>query len=183
MMSNKTTQSEKNLYLVGFMGVGKSHFGRLVASELDFQFLDSDHEISKNEKRSIPEIFEKYGEPYFRKLEHSFIESGHPNSGCVVACGGGLAVQGGMMDVLKSKGVVVALFASKEEILERILKNKNRPLLNVENPKEKIENLLEERSPIYLESDVSIATQGRNIQEVSNGIIRSYKKILSRKRA
>lgn len=181
MMSYKTTQSEKNLYLVGFMGVGKSHFGRLVAKELDFQFVDSDHEICKKENSSIPEIFEKYGEAYFRKLEYSFIESGHPNSGCVVACGGGMVVQDGMMDVLKSKGVVVALFASKEEIFERIQKNKNRPLLNVENPQETIENLLEERSSIYLESDVSIATQGRNFQEVSNSIIRSYKKMISRK--
>lgn len=174
-MSDKKKHSLRNLYLVGFMGVGKSHFGRLLAKVLKFKFIDSDYEISHQEKCSISQIFEKYGESYFRDLERSFIESGHPDSGCVVSCGGGLAVQTGMMDLLKSKGVVVALFASEETILERTQTNNNRPLLNVESPEERIKGLLEERIPIYLQSDLSIATEGRTETEIIQSILRSYK--------
>lgn len=177
-MSDKKNQSYRNLYLIGFMGVGKSHFARLVAKELECDFIDSDQEISKQEQCSIPEIFEKYGESYFRDLERTFVESVHPEGACVIACGGGLAVQEGMMELLKSKGFVVALFASEESIIGRTGKNKNRPLLNVENPEDRIKRLLDVRTPIYLQSDLSISTEGRTETEVTQSIIRAYKKHL-----
>ena len=110
-------QLMNNLYLIGFMGVGKSHFGRLVSEALSYQFFDTDHVIENNEQTTISEIFKNQGEECFRKLERDLIESGLPNEACVVACGGGLAIQEGMMSVLKTKGVVISLFASKETMV------------------------------------------------------------------
>jgi len=168
-------QSKPNLYLVGFMGVGKSAIGRRVARELGFRFIDSDHVIEKEQGKGIPEIFETEGEAHFRDLERQFIESGHPESNCVISCGGGLVVQPGMKELLKEKGVVICLFASVESIIERTKRNKNRPLLNVDDPAAKIRSLLKEREPIYMDTGACITTDGRTISEVVRHMIRTYK--------
>jgi len=157
------------------MGVGKSAIGRRVAREIGLRFIDSDHQIEKAQKKKIPEIFASEGEPYFRQLERQFIESGHPETGCVVSCGGGLVVQSGMKELLKAKGVVICLFASAESIIERTSRNKNRPLLNVADPAGKVRALLEEREPIYMDSGACITTEGRTIPEVVRHLIRTYK--------
>lgn len=168
-------QSKPNLYLVGFMGVGKSAIGRRVAKELGFKFIDSDHEIEALKGRTIPEIFETEGEARFRQYEREFIETGHPEAGCVVSCGGGLVVQSGMKELLKRKGVVVCLFASVESILERTSRNSNRPLLNVQDPEARVRQLLAEREPIYMDSGACITTDGRTIPEVVRHLMRTYK--------
>jgi len=157
------------------MGVGKSAIGRRVARELGFRFIDSDHQIEKEQGKKIPEIFATEGEAHFRKLERQFIESGHLETSCVVSCGGGLVVQPGMKELLKEKGVVVCLFASAESIIERTSRNKNRPLLNVADPAAKVRALLEEREPIYMDSGACITTEGRTIPEVVRHMIRTYK--------
>ncbi|MDQ8193844.1 shikimate kinase [Coraliomargarita sp. SDUM461004] len=174
---SKTAQSKPNLYLVGFMGVGKSAIGRRVARELGLRFIDSDDQIEREQGRKIPELFASKGEAYFRKLERQFIEHGHADRGCVVSCGGGLVVQEGMKELLKQKGVVICLFASAESIIERTSRNKNRPLLNVPNPEEKVRALLAEREPIYMDSGACITTEGRTIPEVVRHMIRTYKSI------
>lgn len=174
-VNQKKTQSGPNLYLVGFMGVGKSAIGRRLASELGFRFLDSDHEIERKVGKKIPEIFASEGEARFREYEREFIDSGHPDHGCVVSCGGGLVVQPGMSDVLKSKGVVICLFASVESIIERTGRKHHRPLLNVENPEVRIRQLLAEREPIYMNSGTCITTEGRSIPEVVRHLLRTYR--------
>lgn len=173
-MNQVKDKNKPNLYLVGFMGVGKSAIGRRLAREMGYKFIDSDHEIEKRAGRRIPEIFEAEGEARFRQYEREFIESGHPVEGCIVSCGGGLVVQAGMRDLLKQSGVVVCLFASVESILERTSRNQNRPLLNVENPAERVRQLLAEREPIYMDSGTCISTEGRTIAEVVQHIKRSY---------
>ncbi len=167
-------KTKPNLYLVGFMGVGKSAIGRRLARELGFQFIDSDHEIEKKTGKRIPEIFASEGEARFRQYEREFIESGHPDGRCVVACGGGLVVQPGMSELLKQRGIVVCLFASVDSIVERTSRNSNRPLLNVENPKERVRQLLAEREPIYMNSGACITTEGRSIIEIVRHIKRTY---------
>lgn len=157
------------------MGVGKTAIGRRAARELGLRFIDSDHQIEKEQGKKIPEIFASKGEAYFRQLERAFIESGHPQAGCIVSCGGGLVVQPGMKERLKTKGVVICLFASAESIIERTSRNKNRPLLNVPDPAAKIRTLLEEREPIYMNSGACITTDGRTIPEVVRHLIRTYK--------
>jgi len=168
-------QRNPNLYLVGFMGVGKSAIGRRVARELGFRFLDSDHCIEKYQGKRIPEIFAEWGEAHFRRLERDFIQNGHPEEGCVIACGGGLVVQDGMKELLREKGVVICLFASVESIIERTARNNNRPLLDVPDPAAKVRALLKEREPIYMSAGTCITTDGRSIPEVARHIVRTYK--------
>lgn len=163
-----------NIYLIGFMGVGKTVIGRHLAQTLGMQFIDADQAIESAHGGPISEIFEKHGEPYFRQMERTFIESGHPPTGCVVACGGGLAVQPGMMELLQRRGVVVSLFASVETILERTGRNDKRPLLNVANREEKIRNLLKEREPVYMQSPIGVSTENRSIHEVVSHVKRMY---------
>ena len=115
----KNTASYPNLYLLGFMGTGKSSVGRKIAARLGMRFLDSDAEIEKSAGMEIKDIFAKFGEERFREMERKFIESGHPDSGCVVSCGGGLCFRDGMPELLRGKGVCVVLFSTPEEICER----------------------------------------------------------------
>ncbi|CAI8330859.1 MAG: Shikimate kinase 1 [Opitutia bacterium UBA7350] len=164
----------KNLYLVGFMGVGKSVIGRQVAGKLGLQFIDSDNAIEKAKGCRISDIFETEGEASFRQYERRFVESGHPSSGCVIACGGGLVVQAGIAEILRARGVVISLFASIETIMERTSRNDKRPLLNVENRESRIRDLLKEREPAYLAAGIAISTQGRSAAEVVEHIIRVY---------
>lgn len=172
---------QPNIYLIGFMGVGKSAVGRNLARTLRMQFVDSDWAIEQVAGKPIAKIFEEDGEARFRQLEREFIESGHAESGIVVACGGGLPVQPGMSELLKEKGVVVCLFARPETIMERTIGNPKRPLLNVENPKERIRALMEEREPVYMKTGIGVSTEGRGIAEVVNSIIRIYRRELKAK--
>jgi shikimate kinase len=174
VVSEETNKPMPNLYLVGFMGVGKSAVGRKVARELRYRFLDSDHQIEKKAGKMIPAIFAEDGEAAFRQMEREFIESGHSDQGCVVSCGGGLVVEEGMSDLLKEKGVVVCLFASAETVIERTSRNANRPLLNVDHPEERVRQLLAEREPIYMNAGACITTEGRTMTEVVRHVVRTY---------
>jgi len=174
-VSEKINSNKPNLYIVGFMGVGKSAAGRKVARALKYRFIDSDHAIELKAGKKIAKIFADEGEPAFREMEREFVDSGHPDEGCVVSCGGGLAVQEGMSDLLKQKGVVICLFASLECIIERTGRNSKRPLLNVDNPEERVRQLLAEREPIYMNAGACISTEGRNMKEVVRHVERSYK--------
>ncbi len=165
-----------NLYLVGFMGTGKTTVGRALAQRIGFQLLDSDVEIERQQGKTVPEIFEQQGEPAFRVLERAFIESGHPTERCVVACGGGLVVQPGMLDLLKTKGVVVCLHASLETVLKRTQGNKNRPLLNVDDPMERIRALYAAREGIYRHSGTLVLTDGRPLPDIVNHVLRVWKR-------
>lgn len=157
------------------MGVGKSAIGRRVALEMGYTFLDSDEAIEQRYNKRIPEIFAEEGEAQFRLYEREFLDSGHPDEGCVVSCGGGLIVQEGVPVLLRSKGIVVCLFASVETILERTRRNSNRPLLNVNDPEARIRKLFAEREPIYMQSGSCITTDGRSINEVVKNVLRTYR--------
>jgi shikimate kinase len=168
--------ADVNLYLVGFMGTGKSTVARAVGQKLGFQVIDSDHEIERLKAKTIPEIFAEDGEPAFRVLEREFIERGHPNERTVVACGGGLVVQPNMLALLKSKGVVVCLHASLDTILARTARHRNRPLLAVENPEERIRTLYAAREPIYKQSGTVILTDARPLHDIVAHVIRSWRR-------
>jgi shikimate kinase len=165
-----------NLYLVGFMGTGKTTIGRVVAHRLGFGLLDSDHEIERRQGKSIPQIFAADGEPAFRQMERAFVQDGHPATRTVVACGGGLVVQPGMLAELKARGVVVCLHASLETILRRTQGNKNRPLLDVEDPMERIRTLYAAREPVYRQAGTVILTDGRSMNEIVQHVMRAYRR-------
>jgi shikimate kinase len=168
--------ADVNLYLVGFMGTGKTTVGRAVAVRLGFQVLDSDHEIERQQRKTIAEIFAQDGEPAFRTLERAFIEGGHPSERTVVACGGGLVIQPGMLEVLKTKGVVVCLHASLETILARTARHRNRPLLAVDNPEDRIRTLYAAREPIYKQSGTLILTDSRPLHDIVAHVVRAWRR-------
>ena len=168
--------TDVNLYIVGFMGTGKSTVGRTVAHKLRFHVVDSDHEIERQQKKTIPEIFAQDGEAAFRVLERAFIEGGHAGERTVVSCGGGLVVQPGMLALLKSKGVVVCLHASVETILARTSRQQNRPLLVAENPEERIRTLFAQREPIYKESGTVILTDSRPLMDIAAHVMRAWRR-------
>jgi shikimate kinase len=168
--------ADVNLYLVGFMGTGKTTVGRAVAHKLDFLALDSDHEIERLQGKSIPAIFAQDGEPAFRSMEREFVERGHPAERTLVACGGGLVVQPDMLERLKSKGVVVCLHASLDTILARTARHANRPLLAVENPEERIRTLYAAREPIYKRSGTVILTDSRPLHDIVAHVIRAWRR-------
>ena len=172
---NIPASKSPNLYVVGFMGTGKSSISRRVARKLAMRFLDVDTEIERVAEMPIADIFEKHGEPHFRELEWNYIESGHPDTGCVISCGGGLITQDSMAELLKSKGVLLCLQASVETIISRTSRNSTRPLLQVDNPEERIRTLLAERRPHYARAQASILTDQRSISEVVEHVIRSYR--------
>lgn len=165
-----------NLYLVGFMGTGKTTTASAAAAKLGLVALDSDHEIERLAGKSVAQIFADDGEAAFRALERRFIESGHPDRGVVVACGGGLVVQPGMLTLLQGKGVVICLHATIETILQRTAQSRARPLLNVENPEERIRRLYAEREDIYKRAGTVILTDFRPQHEMVLHVVRSYRR-------
>jgi shikimate kinase len=165
-----------NLYLVGFMGTGKTTSGRAVAAHLGFLALDSDHEIERLAGKSVARIFAEDGEAAFRAMERKFIEDGHPGRGAVVACGGGLVVQPGMIALLQEKGVVICLHATLATIIQRTAQNQTRPLLNVENPEERIRRLFAEREEIYRRAGTMILTDLRPQHELVMHVLRTYQR-------
>jgi len=164
-----------NLYLIGFMGVGKSVVGRNVASMMGMTFIDSDKSIEDSAHMSISSIFEKLGEPAFRKMEREFIEQGHPEHGCVVSCGGGLPIEPGMRELLLSKGVVICLFASEKTILARTSATNKRPLLDVDDRTAKVRDLMAKRMPVYMNTGIGISTENRSLAEITNHVIHVYR--------
>jgi shikimate kinase len=168
--------ADVNLYLVGFMGTGKSTVGRAVAQRLGFQLLDSDHEIERQRGKSIPDIFAQDGEPAFRELERAFIDHGHPDRRTVVACGGGLVVQPGMLPALRAKGVVICLHASLATVLARTSRNRTRPLLDVEDPEQRVKTLYAAREAIYRQSGTLILTDARPLSDIVTHAIRVWRR-------
>jgi len=171
-----STRPETNLYIVGFMGTGKTTIGRAVANRLGYQLIDSDHEIERQEDATVAEVFAEKGEVYFRQCEREFIDQGHPASKTVVACGGGLVVQAGMLARLQSRGVVVCLHASLETILQRTSGNRNRPLLHVDDPMDRLRELYAAREPIYRRAGAVILTDHRPTSDIISHVLRVYRR-------
>jgi len=167
---------DANLYLVGFMGTGKTTVGRAVAAKLGFGALDSDYEIERSAGKTVAQIFATEGEPAFRARERQFVEGGHPPRQTVVSCGGGLVVQPGMLERLEARGVVVCLHASLETILQRVGQTGTRPLLNVEDPAERLRRLYAEREPVYRRSGSVILTDLRPLHDVIMHVLRTYRR-------
>lgn len=137
------------IVLVGMMGAGKTTVGRELAKRLGRRFVDSDHEIVERTGVPIPVIFDVEGEDGFRKRETMIIDELSHDSGVVLATGGGAVLRAVNRDILKSRCRVVYLDVPPQALFERTRHDKNRPLLQVENPRAKIESLYRERDPLY----------------------------------
>ncbi|MGC8904726.1 shikimate kinase [Thermus sp.] len=158
--------------LTGFMGVGKSRIGRELSRALMLHFIDLDRYIERRTGVSIPDIFRHLGEEAFRRMEREAVRELAGKDYLVLSLGGGTFVDPENRKVLLERGPVVALWASPETILERTLRKPGeRPLLQVEDPLERIRALLEARTPVYREAHVHASTDHRKVEEVVAEIV------------
>lgn len=158
------------------MGAGKTSIGRQVAQLVGFEFLDSDAEIEHRTGANIPWIFDVEGEQGFRDREQSMIDELSLRSGIVLATGGGSVMRDINRQHLSSRGVVVYLKTSVEEQIARTSRDRNRPLLQTDDPDQVLRDLMEKRGPLYLEvADVIVETDNRNVKEVAKEIVDQVK--------
>lgn len=153
------------------MGSGKTTIGRKLAKKRKLQFLDSDHEIELRTGVKITLIFEIEGEAGFRKRESQIINELTSNSGIVLATGGGAVLDPENRKNLSERGFVIYLRANVEQLLRRTAKDQKRPLLQTDNPRAKIEELLAKRGPLYEEiANMIVDTDGRTVQKIIDDI-------------
>ncbi len=161
----------RNIALVGFMGSGKTTIATALANRLKMHYVSTDNLIEKREKRTINEIFTKEGEEYFRDVESKAIHEVSDMENVVIDAGGGAVLREKNMENLKSHGVVIYLTADEETIMRRTQKYKHRPLLNVEDPKLKIREMLKKRAPFYAKADHTLDTGKLTANQVVERII------------
>jgi shikimate kinase len=160
------------------MGAGKSTVGKQLAKALGRDFYDSDKEIEKRTGVSISWIFEMEGEAGFRLREQKMIDELTELKNIVLATGGGAVLAEQNRRALRSRGYVVYLSASVEQLLRRTNKDKNRPLLQSDKPKDKITDLMVERAPLYQDvADIELRTGDQSIQYVVSGLIKQLEKL------
>lgn len=151
-----------NIYLIGFMGTGKSTVGKALAERIGWPHVDMDEEIAKREGRSIPRIFEEDGESRFRDLETELLTELSRQNGLLVTTGGGIVIRPGNRELMRKTGYVISLFADKETIRERVSRQGGRPLLAGGELDRRIDRLLVERKGLYDDADIRIDTSGRD---------------------
>jgi shikimate kinase len=165
----------RNLALIGFMGVGKTSVGHLLAERLRFDFLDTDVLIERRAGKSITDIFAQDGEPVFRELERLVVAQMVPLERTVISTGGGLPAHADNLTSLKAHALVVYLWASPEKLWERVRYAHHRPLLSDPDPQAKIRRLLTEREPFYRQADVMLNTERRSLAEVAQHVIGEFR--------
>lgn len=161
----------KNVVLIGFMGTGKTSTGRLLASRLGRPFIDTDQKIENENNMTISEMFSVYGEQFFRQKEQDVISKVSRYTCTVIATGGGVVLIPENIARLKSNGVLIALTASLDVILERTSRRNSRPLLDRPDREAIVAKMLQERSGFYNSADLSIDTSEKTPQQVSDMII------------
>jgi shikimate kinase len=152
----------KNIVLTGFMGTGKTTIGKALAQMLHMKFVDVDEEIESAQGTTINDIFRTCGEQRFRDIETEMIKKLSQEGNLIISTGGGAVLRDENMQALKEKGTIFCLNASVETILKRIADNQDRPLLKVEDPKNKISELLAYRRPFYEKAGIVIDTDGKS---------------------
>jgi shikimate kinase len=156
-----------NIFLIGPMGSGKSAVGRQLAGRLGLEFVDSDAEIESRTGVDIPYIFEREGEAGFRIREREVLDLLTRRARVLVATGGGAILDADTRERLRSRGCVVYLRASVGQQLARTRRNRSRPLLNTDDPRETLERLMQQRAALYEETaDLTVDTDGRRVGTV-----------------
>ena len=169
---------DKNIVLIGFMGVGKTTVGRMLAEMLSWEFLDSDHVIEQKYRMPITEIFRKYGEPEFRRAERETIEelcTKHQRK--VISLGGGAYAQDAVRDVCLRHCIVIYLDLSwRQWQKRRPMLAENRPILQTRTNKE-IRDLFETRKQYYAHHHLKVRTDGMKSEQVARFIYRRLRKL------
>lgn len=163
----------RSIVLVGMMGAGKSSIGRRLAARLGIPFVDADSEIESAAGMTIPEIFEKHGEPYFRAGEVRVIARLLDNGPQVLATGGGAIMDQRTRDLIRIKGISVWLKADLDVLMKRTKRRNDRPLA------EKIKDLLPVREPVYAQSDIVVQSRDEPHDTIVDEIIGEIPKHLA----
>ncbi|MBU0571128.1 MAG: HD domain-containing protein [Candidatus Omnitrophica bacterium] len=162
----------KNIVLTGFMGTGKTVVSKALAKDLNMTYVSTDDLVEVASGRSIKDIFAEKGEAYFREKEKKVIQDVCEHIDQIIDAGGGAVLDPENMKCLKKNGIVVCLWADPEVILERTRKNNHRPLLSVDDPKRKVQELLEERKASYEHADFHVDTTMGDITIVVDKVIK-----------
>ncbi len=185
MGNNKLNQSivprlqNHSIVFVGMMGCGKSAIGRLVSQALELPYHDADEEIVAAAGMSIPDIFEQFGEEYFRKGENRVVSRLLTDGPAVLSLGGGAFINDETRQLIKENGISVWLKADLDLLMSRVLRRPNsRPLLKDANPRARMEELLETRTPIYSLADIHVESSRNSKNDTANAVMRSLKKWL-----
>lgn len=160
------------IFLIGPMGAGKTTIGKQLAQALGMTFSDSDLEIQRRTGVDIPTIFEYEGEEGFRQREQQVIDDLTEVDNQVLATGGGAVLRAENRQHLSARGIVFFLECSPEQQFERTYRDRNRPLLQTEDPLQRLKNLMEVREPLYRSTaDYTVTTEGRSASTVANEIL------------
>jgi shikimate kinase len=169
--SPATGRLQRTIALVGLMGVGKSTVGRKLAEMLRAPFVDSDEEIEKAAGLSVQEIFERHGEPEFRRGERRVIERLLNGPPIVLATGGGAYIDPETRALMKDKATTVWLRADLDLVWKRVNRRDTRPLLKRDNPRQVLADLNAVRSPIYAEADTVVDSGDAPASEAAKAIL------------
>lgn len=161
-----------NIFLIGFMGAGKSSVAKLLKEKLDMKLVEMDETIVEEQGISINEIFERYGEQRFRDIESDLVVRIKNEGNTIVSCGGGVVVRSENTEHMKQSGRIVFLTATPETIYERVKDGNDRPILNGNMNVEYIAGLMEKRRELYERAaDVRVATDGKSLEQICEEII------------
>ena len=162
-----------NIFLIGFMGAGKSTIARTLQAQYDMKLVEMDEQIESEEGMKISEIFAQKGEVYFRSLETQLLESLQNQENTVVSCGGGVPMRECNVEAMRKSGKIVYLSANPETIYERVRHFHTRPLLEGNMNVDYITQLMDARMPKYLSAaDFIVETDGKQAEEISEEIVR-----------
>ena len=167
---------DRPVVLVGMMGVGKTSVGRRLAAALRFGFVDADEAIEEAAQMAVPEIFETFGEAYFRGGERRVIarllDERHGGAGNVIATGGGAFADPATRALILERGIAVWLDSGIETLLDRVGRKSNRPLLQNGDPRETLARLKAERDPLYREAPIHVESRSGPHQRTVAAILR-----------
>lgn len=162
----------KNIFLIGFMGSGKSTIAKVLSEKLGVLQVEMDELIVQEQGMPITEIFEKYGEEHFRDIETDLVRRLQEKDGVVVSCGGGAVLREANREMMKMSGCIVLLTAKPETILERVKNSTNRPVLNGHMNVEYIAGLMEKRRACYEDAaDYIVVTDGKSKDKICTEIL------------
>lgn len=162
----------RSIFLIGFMGAGKSTIARALQRELGFPLIEMDERIVKEQGMSINDIFAQYGEDHFRDIESQLIVDIGKEEPSIVSCGGGVVVRPQNTQNMKEIGRIVFLKATPETIYERVKNSTDRPILNGHMNVEYIAELMEKRRALYeTAADITIQTDGKTREQICEEII------------
>ncbi len=165
-------QLTKTIAMVGMMGAGKTAVGGLVAKLLDVPFLDSDHEIELAANLSVAEVFEQFGEHFFREKESLILRRLMSGPPCVLSTGGGAYLQDKNRDIIARYGVAVWLKADVELLWSRVKSKDTRPLLNVPDPHARLLELDAQRRPFYEQAEIIVSAGPKlSAQEMAEKVV------------